>query len=120
MVSFPVVVSSASFLKKLSGMRLRPMVEVAMTLPFALVESKLLVRFDIAKLVVVADVPVAFWKVKFWRVEEEVRRRDGVVRTSDANVRFAESVNAPLVAMNGMRVAVSEETVRFVVLAVSK
>ena len=112
--------SSASFLKKLSGMRLRPMVEVAMTLPFALVESKLLVRFDIAKLVVVADVPVAFWKVKFWRVEEAVARKDGDERISDANVRFAESVNAPSVVMKGILVAVSEETMRFVVEAVLK
>ena len=73
---------------------------------------------EIAKFVVVAWVPVAFTKVKFWRVVEEVARRDGADRTSDANVRFAESVNAPLAAMNGMRVAVSEETMRSVVLAV--
>src|SRR3989344_1196409 len=86
--------------------------------PVVVLRSEPEVMLEIAKFVVVAWVPVAFTKVKFWRVVEEVARKDGDERISDANVRFAESVNAPSVAMNGMRVAVSEETMRSVVLAV--
>ena len=75
---------------------------------------------EIAKFVVVAAVPVALAKVKFWRVVEEVARNDGAERTSDTKVRFAESVKAPLVVAKGILVAVREETVRFVVEAVPK
>jgi len=59
-VMTPDVVSFPSFLKKLSGIRLSPMVVDAMTLPSLLVERMELVMFSIAKLVVVAFVVVAF------------------------------------------------------------
>ena len=43
--------------------------------PFEFVNAKFVAK----KLVEVADVPVAFTKVKFWRVDEPVMRRFGVV-----------------------------------------
>ncbi|MDO8649189.1 MAG: hypothetical protein Q7R81_05405 [Candidatus Peregrinibacteria bacterium] len=87
----------------------------------AFVVRKFVERSVVAKkLVVVAAVPVAFKNVKFWRVEDDVARKDGAVKMSDAKVRFAESVNTPAAAINGMRVALSDETVRLVVEAVPK
>ena len=59
-VMTPVVVSSPSFLRKLSGMRLRPRVVEAMTLPLPSVLRMELVMFRIAKEVVVALVVVEF------------------------------------------------------------
>jgi len=49
---------------------LLPIVVVAMTEPFELTERRELERPEIAKPVVVAEVPVAVPKVKDWRVVE--------------------------------------------------
>ena len=50
-------------------------------------------------LVVVALVPVALAKVKFWRVEEAVARNWFAESTVPSKVRFAESVKVPPAVM---------------------
>ena len=48
-------------------------------MPVAVVNPKFVAK----KFVVVADVPVAFAKVKFWRVLDPVTRRLGMVRSPE-------------------------------------
>lgn len=55
---------------------LLPIVVVAMTEPFELTERRELERPEIAKPVVVAEVPVAVPKVKDWRVVEPATRSE--------------------------------------------
>ena len=59
-----------------------------MRLPRVKFDAKRLVELAVfaKKLVVVADVPVAFVKVKFWRVEEPVARKDGAESVVPSNV----------------------------------
>ena len=54
-------------------------VERSMFAPAVVMLKLATLKFVAKKLVEVADVPVAFTKVKFWRVDEPVMRRFGVV-----------------------------------------
>jgi hypothetical protein len=79
----------------------------------AVLQSPLRQRFVVAKLVVVAEVPVAFWKVKFWRVDDPVIKRfkneDNPERTLSVPVRLAELERVcPLMSPELIAVAVRE------------
>jgi len=77
---------------------LLPIVEVAMTEPLAFRERSLpFVRPVMAKLEVVAWEPVAFTKVKFWRVEEPVTKRLERVVSPEVTVRVPVRLAALLI-----------------------
>ena len=105
-VMTPEVVSSPSFLRKLSGIRLTPIVVVDMSVPFASVARSTLARDETAKFVVVADVevesvntavsgvvaPIAVLLI----VPPEMVRASAISESIQSNDRVPEFCNAPL------------------------
>ena len=80
-------VDEAVVLKKLVVVAFPTTAEVADSTPKFAEEEK---RF-----VVVADVPVAFTKVKFWRVDEPVRRRFERVESPPVAVKVVPTPREP-------------------------